>query len=162
MTKPRFSLLLTIACLAFVLGGCQGPSYVNIPAESGDVAFNSPNGRTARVVAAKAIDYVIMETPLEGTVQLTMPAGTDSLTYEAVSVLLATGQVTKATGEEGAATIRVTNVRVRGYNAEVDAVRARADGPEQLVTVTLGWYTFDGWKAERIRAWRIPVAGADS
>jgi len=160
MPKPRFRVLPVLLGSCLLLLGCQGPSYVNIPAEAGDVAFNSPNGRTVRAVVATAIDGIIAQTPLDGPVALSLPSGAEALTYEAVAAVSGSNVIPAIEDDEGAQTtarIRVTAVRVRGHKAEVDAVRAKTGGSERLVTVYLSWSAFSDWGVNRIRAWNIPV-----
>jgi len=150
-----------LLALGLVLAGCRGPSYVNIPAEKGDLAFNNPNGRTVRAVVAAAVDGVIVQTPLDGPVALGLPPKAEVLTYESIADHVESNVVPFPEGEEAAAptsaTLTVTQVRVRGHKGEVDAVRAQAGGPEQLVTVYTAWDAFGGWRVTRIRPWRMPV-----
>ncbi|NBC11488.1 MAG: hypothetical protein GVY24_07120 [Planctomycetes bacterium] len=160
MSTFRVPVLTALIAATALLFGCQGPSYVNIPAESGDVAFHSPNGRTVRAVVAVAIDGIVSQTPLDGPVALSLPTGAEALTYEAVAAVSGSNVIPAAPDDEGAQTtarIRVTAVRVRGHKAEVDAVRAKPGGAEQLVTVHLSWNAFSDWGVTRIRAWNIPV-----
>ena len=160
MVTCRVPVLTALITASFVLLGCQGPSYVNIPAESGDVAFHSPNGRTVRAVVAEAIDGIVTQTPLDGPVALSLPTGAEALTYEAVAAVTGSNVIPATPDDEGAATtaqVRVTQVRVRGYKGEVDAVRAKPGGAEQLVTVYLTWNAFSDWGVDRIRAWNIRV-----
>jgi len=83
------------------------------------------------------------------------------LTYESIADHVESNVVPFPEGEEAAAptsaTLTVTQVRVRGHKGEVDAVRAQAGGPEQLVTVYTAWDAFGGWRVTRIRPWRMPV-----
>ncbi len=160
MTTTRSIVSILFLCTAMLMVGCQGPSYVNVPRDNGDLAFNNPNGRTVRAVVVAAVDGVITQTPLTGPVALSLPQGAEALTYEAVAGQLASSNVIPAPeqGEEGAAitaSLEVTSVRVRGHRAEVDAIRAKAEGPGQLVTVHTAWDAFSGWRVTRIRAWRI-------
>jgi len=160
MPKLRFRVLPALLAACLLLPGCQGPSYVNIPAESGDVAFHSPNGRTVRAVVAVAVDGIVAQTPLDGPVALSLPTGAEALTYEAVAAVANANVIPAAPDDEGAATtarLRVTAVRVRGHKAEVDAVRAKPGGAEQLVTVHLSWNAFSEWGVNRIRVWNIPI-----
>ncbi len=160
MVTPRYPVLSVLIATSFVLLGCQGPSYVNIPAETGDVAFNSPNGRTVRAVVAAAIDEIVSQTPLQGPVALSLPTGAEALTYEAVAAVTGSNVIPATPDDEGAGTtaqLRITQVRVRGHKGEVDAVRAAVGGSEQLVTVYLSWDAFSRWGVDRIRPWRIPV-----
>lgn len=159
MMNRLFAFCLTLLCLTGLLG-CRGPSYVNIPADSGDVAFHTPNGRTVRAVVVKAVDAIVQQTPLEGPVALSLPEGAEALTYESIANEADANIVPAAPDDPGAqttATLAVTEVRVRGHHAQVDAVRARVGGSEQLVTAHLSWSAFDGWGVDRIRAWKIPV-----
>lgn len=150
-----------VAVFGLALTGCQGPSYVNIPAENGDLAFNNPNGRTVRAVVVAAVDGVITQTPLDGPVALGLPPKAEVLTYESIADSVTSNVVPFPEGEDAAApttaTLTVTQVRVRGHKGEVDAIRAPAGGAEQLVTVYTAWDAFGGWRVTRIRPWRIPV-----
>lgn len=155
---------VTVLILAAALVGCQGPAYVNIPPQKGDVASHNPNGRTVRAVVVAVIDAVIQQTPLDGPVALGLPEGAEMLTYEAVADLVASEVVPAPPADEAEAgtmaRLSVTQVRVRGNRAEVDAVRAAPGADEQLVTATASWDPFGGWHVERIRPWRIPVPDA--
>jgi hypothetical protein len=150
--KITSALALTIiGLLAF---GCQ--PYVNIPPQKTDTASHNPNGKTVRVVIAKAVRYAIDEAGITGPVQVMLPADTKSVTY--IKVLNAIGeQAVSPDDEDTTGTVGIVfakGVRIRGAQAEVDIARPIGDGVDQLVTVYLDWRPLNGWEAFRVQVWR--------
>lgn len=143
------------AALAIALAGCQGPSYVNIPAQPGDVAGNDPNSDVVREVVAEAVRGLLLEVPLDAPVAISLPAGSSVLSHADIARRVGEQAVSPhAEDVEPATQIDVRQVRVRGNMAEVDVLAPGRGGVPRLVTISLNWVPFSGWSAEGVRTWR--------
>ncbi|MEX1015204.1 MAG: hypothetical protein WDZ31_00555 [Phycisphaeraceae bacterium] len=141
---------------AALLAGCA-PQYVNIPEQAGDVASSNVNATNVRNLEAQALRAVLEDRPVEGPVGITLPQGTDPLTYAAVASAVGDDVLTPMDDVEPASMLTVEQVRIRGTRAEVDVVRPRGTEGRQYVTVYLDRNAFSGWTVDRIRPWQGQV-----
>lgn len=155
---PRITApLLFVAALSLALVGCSRP-YVNIPPQTSDVAGHDPNARNVREIEIAALQAVLRTDPLVGPIAIVLPEGTGQLTYAAVLPAVSPDAVSASNTEaEPLSTVEVRQVRIRGWEGQVDIVRPNASGTRQLFTVHLEYAPFSGWSAKRIRPWRGPV-----
>ncbi len=136
-------------------------TYVNIPAQPGDLAAHDPNDPTVREVVSEALYAVTTHRSIDGPVAFIMPDGTASRHFvrgarhapdlsvgvsEAINVDEITGP-----------SLEVKQVKIRGWSASVD-ILYRVDPrqlhtDDQLATVELEWQTLQGWTARRTRFW---------
>jgi hypothetical protein len=154
--------------LAFVgllcLPGCQ--TYVNIPAQTGDVASANVNGSNVRNILGEALRGMRGELLKPGRYQIILPAGATPETYN--EVLTVAGEpYTWANSPDSASVVdklEIRSIRVRGWEASVDVIRSsdpsNTDAPRQLVTIYLKQYVVGGWSAQRVRIWRLNVQDA--
>ena len=154
--KHTTVLTSCVALLLLAAVGCSRP-YVNIPSQRGDLAAHDPNANNVRNAAVTALRAVMLDRPIEGPVLIKLPAGTSSLTYAAVAPQVSEYALTPQ--DDGAAaaglpTLEVRQIRIRGWDGEVDIIRPTYDGGEQLITVTIKYAPFSGWTASYIRTWR--------
>ena len=158
MSTQRWMVVCLAAMAACGPGGCA--TYVNVPAQSGDVAQNDPNYETVTQVEATAVMAVLQDKPVPGLVTLDLPAGTRPEGYQTVIKGLPEGVT--AEKAEGRPVVSVRQVRVRGWYAQADVVHpgTRADDPPHLVTVSMRWEWFKGWQPQHLKHWRIPVDDA--
>lgn len=156
----RYARIASLLICCSVFTACS--TYVNIPPQSGDVAINNPNMKDVLNVEAVALRAVVADRSLNGGYNIQLPEGTDDESYGIVIAKL--DEHAGRAGDGALPTLTVAQVRVRGMKAEVDVVRpsdaAQQASPEQLVTVYLNWHFFDGWMAERVRPWLIPIEKA--
>ena len=157
---PRRAGSFTFAALLgalLLVAGCSTP-YVNIPHQSGDIAGNDPNADNVRTIEAMAIRAVLAESDIPRPVSIKLPPGTDELTYAAVANQAGEDVLTPAdTQPAPAATLTVEQVRIRGWDAEVDVLRPSTGTVRRLVTVSLKYEPFSGWSARSTRTWRGPA-----
>lgn len=154
MLRRLCTLALAVtAALAAV--GCAGPTYINIPAQEGDLAGHDPNGDVVRAVIADAVRGLMLDVPMEAPIAVVLPADATALSHADVARRIGEGAVSPF--EEGitpATTVEVREVRVRGSKGEVDVVHPGRGGMSHLTTVYLEWQPFGGWRSERIRTWQ--------
>lgn len=161
-SRPRL-LLPALVALALALGGCA--TYVNIPAQSGDVAGHDTNVKRVLEVQLAALSAVHEMRPAPGPFRVVLPAGTSDASYQAL-VPKISDQATWSSDEvaPGAYVLQAKQVRIRGWYAQVDIVRPATattpDGPKQLVTVNLRSDPVVGWHADGIKVWAMPLEKA--
>ena len=154
--RPIAGLALA-ACVA-LLPACSVP-YVNIPHQSGDVAGNDPDARNVRAVEAEALRAVLAQGGVPTPVLIELPEGTDTLTYAAVASMVGEDAVPPSDEDvETQATLTVKQVRIRGWDAEVDLLRPGPGGVRQLATVYVEYAPLGDWAAKRVRTWRGPAS----
>ena len=151
----------SILLLSATMTACA--TYVNIPPQSGDVATHNPNLTTVRTVQEKALQAVLNATTSMRPVQVILPVGVTSETYKTISSKL-DPQASWSEEEDTLPDhwpIRVSQVRVRGWLAQVDVARPTDPGqdtsPGQLVTVYLKWDPVTGWYVQRLRPWHMAL-----
>lgn len=153
----RTSVLTScVALLLLIAVGCSRP-YVNIPSQRGDVAAHDPNANNVRNAEVTALRAVMLDRPIEGPVLIKLPPGTSSLTYAAVAPQVSEFALTPQDEDATAAglpVLEVRQLRIRGWDGEVDIIRPSYDGGEQLITVTIKYAPFSGWTSSFIRTWR--------
>jgi hypothetical protein len=155
-----FRRLSTAAILvaASLAVGCGGPTYINIPAQEGDLAGHDPNGNVVREVTAEAVRGLLQESPKPGPVAVFLPAGASALSHADVARRVGEGAVSPyEAGVNPATQLEVKEIRIRAHEAQVDIVAPGRGNINQVTTVFLGWAPFGGWKAERTRTWQAPA-----
>lgn len=167
MTSRHLSIMLAAAVATSTLFGvvaCQ--QYVNIPAQTGDVASANTNGSQVRRLLGESLRGLRSEALREGKYQVILPNGSTPQTYE--DVMAIAGENFTWADAKGSGNVvdqlEVRSVRIRGLNASVDVIRSSQPGdmnaPRQLVTVYLRNYVVGGWGTQRVRVWRMSVADA--
>lgn len=159
MNRIKVLGLASALMMGLAMGGCT--TYVNIPAQGGDVARHNPNLDTVQQVISVAMAAVLADQPIDGSFQIILPRGTDPLVGEGLARTLDP----RASWNRGTLTpnmpaLEARQVRVRGWFAQVDVIRTLGDNHPQLITVDLKWNPIDGWLSQRLRLWRIPVEEA--
>lgn len=144
---------------SLMLGACgTAPTYINIPAQPGDMARHDPNSTIIRRVVTLAGQAIIQQTPITGPVIVTLPTGTTRMTYAAVLPEIGDLALDPDFKEAEIDTfLAVSAVRLRGDRGQIDLVRTLPGQPPQLVTVSLRWMPISGWHSEQVRTWRGPV-----
>ncbi len=147
--------LATLTLVFALAAGCAGPTYINIPAQEGDLAGHDPNGDVVRGVVAEAARGLMLEVAVPPPVAVVLPADATALSHADVARRIGEGAVSPfEEGIEPASTVEAREVRVRGGRGEVDFVHPGRGGMSHLTTVYLEWAPFGGWKAERVRTWQ--------
>ncbi|MCG8511302.1 MAG: hypothetical protein MI741_18955, partial [Rhodospirillales bacterium] len=101
-------LLCMLALVAAGLTGCVATAaYVNIPAEAGDVARNSPDAENVREVEAAALRYLELDRPIDGNIAISLPGGASELTHADVARRAGSKFVPPGAAAEAAATMVV-------------------------------------------------------
>ncbi|MEX0776669.1 MAG: hypothetical protein WD042_13280 [Phycisphaeraceae bacterium] len=150
--------IVAIVVAALTLTGCA--TYVNIPAQERDVALHQPTYDVVTDVIAASFAAVLADRPIDGPYRIVMPAGTLASQYAQVGAALGP-QATWSLqgGDQALPTLDARQVRIRGFDAEVDVLRpvdaTQPAGFQQLVTVYLHDDLMDDWKAVNLRAWRM-------
>lgn len=141
--------------------GCGGPTYVNVPAQPGDTAFNDANGDVVRAVAAAAVKGMLLEKQVAAPIAVKLPEGATLLTHADVARRIGPDAISPyEEGVEASSVVEVREIRIRGNNAEVDVLAPGPQGLDQLTSVRLSWAPFaGGWQADNMRTWR---AGAQN
>ena len=166
--RRQFKFIYTTALL-LITTACT--TYVNIPAQPGDVAVHATDNQTVRQVITESLRAVIQQRSIRGPVAITFPDGVTSRHFIRASSDTAglvdawpidarqpdtTNSVDQGLDEQ-AVGLQVRQVRIRGWSAGVD-VLIRLDPQQihtqdQLVTVDLQWHALHGWVVERTRFW---------
>lgn len=150
--------LFTLLIPLVLLSGCGGPTYVNIPAQKGDLARHDPNSDVVRGVVAEAVSGLLLEKSLPTPVAVVLPEGSSVLSHADVARRVGEGTVSIHDEEvEPASVVEAREVRIRGNSAAVDLIAPGRGGINQLTTVYMEWAPFGGWKAERLRTWQGAV-----
>lgn len=149
-----------VAALTLVFAACS-PPYVNIPSQAGDVASANPNSKLVREVQIQALAAVIEREDPETPVRIELPEGSDGLTYAAVASRLGEDVVTPADEVEVGTTLGVEQIRIRGWDAQVDVLKPTSGDVRQIVTVYLRNAPTAGWTVERMRTWRGPATAME-
>lgn len=151
--------VMAAACLA--LGACS--TYVNIPAQPGDVARNDPNDTTVREVTATALEAVVADKPM-GQFAVVLPPGTQPSNYDWIVTRVSPAAMWSAEPLPANIPIfEVRQVRVRGWNAQVDVIRPVSQddpGRLELITAYLKSYPVGGWAVQNLRVWRGSLENA--
>jgi len=151
---PRLILMLALVA---ALGGCNPYLYINVPAQHGDLARNSPNADVVRAVEVEAIRHMLALRPLEAPVAIKLPQGTTDLVAADVARRAAgdaEGSVVPLQeGEDAVSHIQITQVRIRGVFAEIDMLYPTVTGMPQLLTAYLEYKPMNDWTTTRVSDW---------
>jgi hypothetical protein len=147
----RAALLAAVICL----GGCA--TYVNIPAQHGDLASHNPNDVNVKDVEIAAIRYALdRNRVVEQPVALMLPAGTSDRGFEWIVSKLDAPVHRYGSAPPDALLYRVAQVQVRALRAQVDIVQPGPAGSRQLLSTYLK-RDLEGWYVYRDYLWQIPV-----
>lgn len=167
MNNRRFSLILAaVVSASSLLGLAACQTYVNIPAQTGDVASADANGSNVRNLIGESLRGLRPEALAPGKYQVLLPAGSTRDTYQ--DVMKIAGDHFTWADSPGSGNVvdqlEIRAIRIRALNASVDIIRStqpgNADAPRQLVTVYLKRYLVGGWGTQRVRVWRMSVQDA--
>ncbi len=142
--------------------GCS--SYVNIPAQPGDLASHNPNMGSVQQVITEALDAVLKQNPIDNKFALLLPEETTAKTYAAVVSKLdknASWPGNKSRNE--ISVIEVRKILIRGVEARVDIIQPidpANPAIEQVVSAKLQWHPFKGWVTQRLHKWRLSLEDA--
>ena len=156
----RLSPLVAIAVV--LLAGCNSPNYINVPGETGDIAFNDANHTTTTLMEKAALTAVLSEAAIPGDVAVRFPEGTSQLT--AITVVAELPENCFLDGQAPSqeyTLIEVVKVRARGGSGAVDIIRPGQTRPRELVSVRMRWDFFDGWGVESVRPYAFDVDSVD-
>lgn len=148
---PRLRSLAIVAVLIAIAGCAPWSSYP--PIENGGSILN-PRFEPVPTLLSKSIRYVHQNYGLEGAYSFALPVGMpESLPGTLTSRL---GPDATHTENPVTADYRVLQVRARGSEGEVDLTYRRADGLEQMVTVTLEKpLPLEPYRIVHAKSWRI-------
>ena len=152
-------MLRTIALVAcgLWLTGCT--TWVNIPAQRGDMASHNVNDWNVRDVTAAAIAQVVVDDNPAGPYAIDLPKGTRASTYQKIIEVLPGGAVVLSADAGAMPVYRIKQIQVRGWEAQVDLIPPPVSGSAQLMSVYLK-RDFHGWFVRRTHLWPIPVVEA--
>lgn len=103
-------------------------------------------------VMAAAVRYARDRFTPDEDLPVNLPEGTPSTVYDKVFAKLGYGRPLLNAGEKA---VHVTEVRTRGFNAQVDLVYTKPTGMNQLVTLTLTRTLVDPWHVTGSRPWQL-------
>lgn len=144
--------LLAILTLVIAIAGCA-PWSSYPPIETGGSILN-PRFEPVPTLLSKSIRYVHQNYGTAGAYTFALPVGM----AESLPITLANrlGSDASFTQNPAAASYRVIQVRARGSEGEVDMTYRRADGQEQLVTVSLEKpLPLEPYRVVHAKSWRI-------
>jgi len=154
----RSSFLLL--CVVLFTSGCVATAaYVNIPAQDGTVARQSPDAANVINAEIVAIRALLAERAYEGSILLKLPNNTSEKTYaKIIQAIERGGVITPFDNTEAQNTVQVTSIRLRGDRGFIDTVSPGRGGVPQLATVDLSYKVLKGWQLVRIRHSSAPVS----
>jgi hypothetical protein len=158
-----FNKCYALVLLPVLLAGCA--TWVNIPAEPGDLASHDPNLETVLKIDLQAVRAVLNTIDPEAPVHIILPPGTVPLGYEAVVPKVNEKAAWSVNPPPpGALVLEVRQVRVRGSFAQADVIApadpTQRNGPKIVNTVYLHYDVIAGWDVTQVRAWPISVDAA--
>lgn len=148
--RNGYSKAYSICALAIFLIGCS-PSGTYPPVEITGKLIK-PTHEPIPTLMAVAIRYARENYGKDQDLAINLPAGTTAEAYETVFKKVGGGRPMMDSGEKA---IHIQEVRSRNFNAQVDLIYPRADGLNQLVTLTLHRGMLEKYRVERARAWQI-------
>ncbi len=149
--------ILAVMASVLALSGCA--TWVNIPAQRGDMAVHNPNEGNVRDVMIAAITRAVTDDQTSGAYAVQLPSGTYDYAYRRVIASLPSGAVRLTPEAAGLPIYRVKQVQIRGFSGQVDLIPPPRGGSAQLLTVYLK-RDLSGWYAKRTHLWRMPVVNA--
>ena len=142
-----WTLVLSLAAMT----GCSG--YVNIPSEDGSVASENANRTRVQDIQIQAINAVIDRQHLAGPIRVTLVAGSLDEAYDTVLPQIRVDAVGPGDSATTTVAMKVTGVRIRAYEGQVDLAVSGASSVDALVTVSLKTAPFNAWWIERVHPW---------
>ncbi len=140
------------------VAGCA--PIVNIPPQKSDVATHDPNNIAVKQIMLRSLQSVLADQPIREPFQVVLPHGTLAESYAAMLPRLSTDA--RWAGDRGAVylpMLAITQLRIRGLDAEVDMVRPQnlteKTQRAQLVTASLKFEPIGGWYVTRLRLWDV-------
>ena len=148
MTRMLIGLTVLTLC------GCNPYTYINVPAQDGDLARHNPNSAAVRELCSVALNAILDEQPVDGDVKIMLPEGSSILSYEIVLPTVSDRALAHDHDAQQlpAETLAVRAVRARGTKAQVDIARSDRTG---LSTVYLHYSPVSSWRADRIHHWGL-------
>ncbi|XAM00037.1 hypothetical protein OT109_01355 [Phycisphaeraceae bacterium D3-23] len=151
-------LMLPLVFVAMLLAGCNSPNYINVPAVTGDIAFNDANSSTAVIMEKRALAAVLTEANIPGDVAVRFPEGTSELTAITVVAELPDNVFLDGQTPSGEYTlVEVVKIRAGGGTGAVDIIRPGMTRARELVAVEMAWDFFDGWVVTALRPYAFDV-----
>jgi len=159
------NLIYTLLWVVLAIVGVGCTTYVNIPAQTGDLATHNPNDLTVRTILGEALSKVAKEYPFEGSFAILLPEQTTDTTYREVASMVGSQALWPGNPERSdLPTLEVKRIAIRRQEARVDIIRptdhGQPDSRLQLITATLHWHPMKGWVVQRLRPWRISIEQA--
>ena len=157
---PRYAAMALAGWLGVWLIGCT--TYVNIPAQPGDVASHNLDDTTVQEVVAGSLRALVSDRSIRGSVAIVLPDGSRTRLFirdatDINDLIHAWPTAGDQPDESSGPVLEVKQVRVRGWSAGVDVLMRDDPGQlhtrDQLVTVDLRWHALHGWTPERTRLW---------
>ncbi len=147
MRPIRFAALLGLAA---ALSGCA--RWATHPPIEGTERSGGPSVEPIPSLMADAIRFAHDRYGGQDDVIINLPEGTPAAVYEMVTERLGSGRPMMASSERA---YHVTEVRVRGLDAQVDLLSPRKDGYYHFVTISFRLDLLHGYRVASTRLWRI-------
>jgi hypothetical protein len=146
----RHSTIAAIAGAMILLCACA-PSATYPPVET-TAKLAKPTFEPIPTVMATAIKYVRDYCTPGQDLAINLPAGMSSEVYDMIFEKLGSGRPMTMPDEKA---IHIQEVRTRNFNAQVDVIYPRADGFNQLMTITMKRSLLENYRVERVRPWQL-------
>ncbi|MCH6552109.1 MAG: hypothetical protein IH804_08875 [Planctomycetes bacterium] len=147
MRPIRFAALLGLAA---ALSGCA--RWATHPPIESTERSGGPSVEPIPSLMADAIRFAHNHYRGHDEVIINLPEGTPAAVYEMVTDRLGSGRPMMASSERA---YHVTEVRVRGLDAQVDLLSPRKDGYYHFVTISFRQDLLRGYQVAHTRLWRI-------
>jgi len=143
--------LVALTLLA-TLSGCHTLS--TYPPVSGVDELVRPSSAPIPSLMAEAIAFSHQRYGPDKPLRINLPKGTPAAVYEQVIRKIGEGEPLR---EAGKPAYHVTEVRIRGFDAEVDIFHPRTEYEHELVTIRFRRGLFEPFHVKSTRQWRIRV-----
>lgn len=148
--SPHTVTLAAVGGLILLLNACA-PSATYPPVET-TAKLAKPTFEPVPTVLATAIRFVQENYTKGQDLAINLPQGVPAEAYDKVFEKLGGGRPMMIPDEPA---IHIQEVRTRNFNAQADVIYARADGFNQLVTLTMKRTMFENFRVERVRPWQL-------
>ena len=150
--KNRWMMLAAALGFAMVCSGCSPWStYPEVEVKAA-TKMTKPTWEPVPSVIAAAVHYARDHFTPNEDLAVNLPESTPAEVYEKVFAKLGYGRPLLNPADRA---IHIREVRTRGFDGQVDLVYARADGMNQLVTITLARSVLESWRVTDSRPWQL-------
>lgn len=148
---PSCMFVLILGALALLMGCSPWATYPKI---EGAAHVGNPHFEPLPSIIAATVRHAHERAGFEGDPVYNLPQGATESTYAAIQARLREGRAMQEPGEPA---VHVTEVRVRGADAEVDLIVAPTDAPPHMITCRMRQRFLHNYRVTDTKRWNIAV-----